>query len=195
MNGKKVIPSAAPVPQGEHEVKSTAIDDGFVFDHVRTDSPVFSKMEREARAAGTRCARTGHAEGVQYHHRYIEYSLAYMVDWHLVKAIADGTVKELPVLDLATHQPTGEVAPVEGFEVWEIVQTCRLVHGYDWSAFDPDRPETFVDSRANMIPLHERYHIGDRGEHRHTGPFLGGYRWPRKPGVVYAPNEETAPTH
>ena len=179
------------VPTGEHEVKSTAIDDGYVFDHVRTDSPTFAKMERAARAAGTRCARTGVTEKVQYHHRYIEYSLAYMVDWHVVKGIAMGTIKELPVLNLTNHQATLEMVPVEVFEVYEIIQICRVIHGYDWDKdFDPDNPETFVDSRANMIPLNERYHIGDRGEHRHTGPFLGGYRWPRKTGVIYSPNEQ-----
>lgn len=178
-------------PIGEHEVKSTAIDDGYVFDHIRTASPIFTKMEREGRAAGTRCARTGTTNDVQYHHKYCEYSLAFMVDWHVVKGIAMGTITELPVLDLDTHQPSGELAPVEGFDVWEIIQICRLVHGYDWDKeFDPDRPETFVDHQVNMAPLNIRYHIGDRGEHRHTGPFLGGYRWPRKAGVVYAPNEQ-----
>ena len=180
------------VPAGEHEVKSTSVDDGFVFDHVRTDSPTFTHMEREARKAGTLCCITGQPDpGVQYHHKYIEYSLAYMVDWHLVKKVAMGEVTEIPVLDLTTHQPIpGKFRPVLGSKLWWMIQCARLVDGYDWATFDPDKPETFVDSRANMDPLQERYHIGDRGEHHHTGPFLGGYHWPRIPGVVYAPNEE-----
>lgn len=189
---KPIAPLTA-VPAGEHEVKSTVTDDGYVFDHIRTASPIFTKMEREARAANTRCCITGQLVDVQYHHKFCEYSLAYMVDWHVVKGIAMGTVKELPVLDIDTHQPvaSGDTWPVEGSKVWEMIQICRLVHGYDWNKdFDPDHPETFVDHRVNMDPLNVRYHIGDRGEHHHTGPYLGGYRLPRKAGVVYAPNEQ-----
>ena len=182
------------VPIGEHEVKSTAVDDGYVFDHVRTESPTFAKMERDARAKGTLCCITGQAEDVQYHHCFCEYSLAYAIDWHLVHQVALGKVTKLPVLDLATHQPIpGKMRPVKGSKLWEMIQITSLVRGYDWARdFDPDHPETFVDSAANMDPINVRYHIGDRGRHRHTGPFLAIYDWPRLPGVICSPNEEVA---
>lgn len=189
MTVPKIAVGGATVPAGEHEVKTTATDDGYVFDHVRTDSPTFAKMERDARAAGTRCCLTGTTQDVQYHHCFLEYSLAYGVDWATVKGIAIGQITQLPVLDLATHQPTVELAPVEAFKIWEIIQITKM-RGYDWTQFDPDHPATFVDSRANMDPLNVRYHIGDRGRHRHTGPYAAFYDWPRLPGVVYSPNEE-----
>lgn len=183
----KVVEAAA-VPASEHEVKSTLIDDSFTEDHAqRTDSPTFTATKRTLQ--GSRCCISGHTEQVEQHHTTLEWSLQFGVDWPSVKGIALGEIKELPVLDPETDEPTGETAPVEGFLIWEILQYLKW-KGFDFVAFDPTKPETLVDSVFNMKPISKLFHTGKRGIHRHSLPFWLFFAWPRLPGYVYTPDEE-----
>ena len=176
-------------PKGEHEVKSTIIDDAFVDDHPpRTDSPTFSATKRKLH--GQRCCISGHTEEVEQHHATLEWVCGSGVDWVKVKGIATGQVTELPILDPATDQPTGEMAPVEDFLIFHILEWTKF-RGFDWSAFDPAKPETFVDSVQNMLPISKLFHTGKRGIHRHSLPFFIFFAWPRLPGFVYTPDEES----
>lgn len=177
------------IPHGEHEVKSTIVDDSFADDHPpRTDSPTFTATKKTLH--GQRCCISGHTETVEQHHATLEYSLQFGVDWYKVKGIATGEVKELPILDPATDKPTGEMAPVEDFLIHEIIQYTSW-KGFDWNAFDPAKPETFVDSIYNMKPISKLFHTGKRGIHRHSFPFFLFFAWPRLPDYIYTPDEET----
>jgi hypothetical protein len=96
------------------------------------------------------------------------------------------------VIDTETGQPTGETFPVEhslvGFMI--MVTTAR---GFDWHAFDPDDPSQFVDSMANMLPLHEMFHRRkDAGIHMLPGPIWNVFWWPKIKGFVSTAPEEQA---
>lgn len=176
------------IPTGTHEVKSTLVDDGFTPDHAqRKDSPIFNATKRLLH--GARCWISGHKDTVEQHHCFIEWSLANGVDWQKVKDIATGKITELQVLDPHTDQPTGEVAPVKGFMIYWILEWTKF-RGFDWEAFDPTKPETFVDSPQNMAPIAKIFHTGKRGVHRHSFPFWLFWAWPRLPGFVYTADEE-----
>jgi hypothetical protein len=180
-------PPAPSAPEGEHEVKSTMTDDGFTEDHgARSDSPTFTHTKKLLH--GSRCCITGHAEQVEQHHATLEWSLQFGVNWPLVKDIALGEVKELPVLDPLTFEPTGEMAPIEGFLIYKIVKFLEWM-GFDWQAFDPEKPEMLVDSAMNMLAISKPFHTGPNGVHRHSIPFWLFYAWPRLPGYVYTPAE------
>jgi len=82
-----------------------------------------------------------------------------------VRAIATSALTVLSVLDLVTDQPTGEIFAVEHSLVWMLCKPVKL-KGFDWHAFDPPKPETFVDSLANMLVLHSKFH-----RHRNHGIY------------------------
>jgi hypothetical protein len=106
-----------------------------------------------------------------------------------VKGIALGTVKELPVLDPYTWQPTGEMAPVEGFLIFWIVEFFKW-RGFDFEAFDPAFPETFVDSAEAMLVLHKHVHREkNHGVHAITGPIFLLQAFPFVEGFVFSPDE------
>lgn len=184
-------------PKGEREIKSTIVDDTFDEIHTRADTPTFRHTKTALDAAGVRCAITGMnrkeakavGEAIEEHHAGLEYSLQFGVDWEVVKGVATGTITELPILDPKTHQPTGKTAPADAFMLsWFLEWTKH--RGFDWEAFDPAKPETFVDSIQQMLPLITNLHTGAHGVHRHSGPVWLFFMWPRKPGFVYMPDEE-----
>ena len=189
---------AAVIPTGEREIKSTITDDTFDDIHVRTDSPTFDRTKAFYDENGVRCCITGltredakeFGETIQEHHAGLEFSLQYGVNWQTVKDVALGKVTELPCLNPKTHQPiSGKTAPVEIFMFYWFLQWTKS-RGFDWTAFDPASPETFVDSVQQMVPLITNLHIGAHGAHRHSGPVWLFFMWPRVDGFIYMSDEE-----
>jgi hypothetical protein len=177
----------------EHEYKAGLSEDVYYPDHApRTESSIFRKTKRDGKAAGNVCAISGHPEGVEYHHVFCEAAFANAVDWHTVKAIATGQIKTMPVLDLTTDQPTGATYPVSQ-SLFGILIALTIARGFDWAEFDPDKPETFVDSAANMLVLHEKFHRAKfHGMHENSLPIWIFQAFPRVPGFVYSPDEMRA---
>ena len=182
-------------PKHEHEKQDRLTEDVFYPDHPpRNESPTFLETKREGHAKKIPCAISGHVDGAEYHHVWIEWAFAVAVDWEMVKKIALGEVTELPILDLHSDEPTatGETYPVEHSFIWAI---CKLaeVKGFDWKAFDPSKPEMFVDSMANMLVINAKFHrLKDHGIHVMSFPEWVFQAWPRIPGFVFTPDEETA---
>lgn len=174
----------------EHETHETVSEDFYYPNHdARTASPTFNHTTAQGKKLGTRCAITGQKEKVEYHHAFCEWAFAGAVDWVKVKGIAIGTVKELPVLDPYTWEPTGEMAPVEGFLVYLIVKFF-MWRGFDFDSFDPAKPETLVDSLPAMLPLHAHLHREkNHGAHVITGPIFLLQAWPFVDGFVFSPDE------
>ena len=177
-------------PNAEHEDKRSLSEDVFYPDHdKRTESPTFIETKRKGHALGLRCAISGTKLDTEYHHAFCEWAFASGVDWHIVQGIALGEIKELPVLDLLTDQPTEEMAPVEGFLIYLICEYFKY-KGFDWNAFDPEKPETLVDSIEAMIVLNKKFHRGkDHGVHNLTGPIHFFQAFPRKAGFIFSPDE------
>jgi len=176
---------------GEHEYKSTLNEDVYYPDHPspRTESATFRHMKHDEKALGTRCCISGQSVDVEYHHIFCEWAWADGVDWHVVHGVALGIITHLPVIDLTTDQPTGDLYPVEESLLYMMIQISKA-RGFDWTAFDPEKPETFVDSWPNMLPLHKKFHRGKQhGAHEETAPIWGFQMFPRKPGFVYSPDE------
>lgn len=183
-------------PPNEHHVTASHTDDEFYPDHPnpRAESGTFRHMKHDEKALGTRCCISGQAIDVEYHHVFCEWAWSDAVDWHRVHGIALGIITHLPVLDLVTDQPTNELYPVEQSLIWMVVQITKA-RGFDWVAFDPEKPETFVDAWANMLPLHKKFHRGvDHGAHEKTAPVWGFQMFPRKAGFVFSPDEMKAST-
>jgi hypothetical protein len=136
------------------------------------------------------CCISGHVTDAEYHHVFIEWAFADAVDWETVKSVALGQVTELPVLDLHTDQPTGETYPA----IHSLLYTLTVLataRGFDWQAFDPARPELFVDSIANILVLHSKFHrLKDHGIHVMSMPEWVFQAWPRKSGFIFTPDEE-----
>lgn len=178
-----------PVVPHEHLVKVTDVEVEYYPDHVpRTASSTFRHTEAAGKKAGLRCAVSGQPSP-EYHHLWVEWADADAIDWTIVKAIALGEITEVPVLDLITDQPTGETFPVEQSAVWKI---CKLTAalGFDWPSFDPAKPETFVDSPQNMLPLHMKFHRSPtHGIHHRTFPTFVFQGYPRKAGFVFTADE------
>lgn len=178
----------------EHLVKSTIIEAEYYPDHSapRTESATFRHTKAAGHKAGLRCAISGQPAGVEYHHVFCEWADADAVCWETVKGIATGQITKLPVLDLHTDQPTGEMAPVAGFMIYLLVHLAAA-RGFDWAAFDPAKPETFIDSPQNMLVLHEKFHRAKgHGVHMRTGPTFLFQAFPRKIGFVFTPDEAPA---
>ncbi len=174
----------------EHAQHETLAQDVFYPDHpARTESAMFRKTKRDGHAAALPCAISGRPDGVEYHHLFIEWAFTDAVDWHAVKRIGTGEITHYPVLGLETDQPTGEMVPIEHSLIGAIVKLAEY-RGFDWHAFDPEHPETFVDSPQNMLVLHEKFHRGkDHGIHELTFPVWIFQAFPRVPGFVFSPDE------
>ncbi|WP_186104949.1 hypothetical protein [Burkholderia gladioli] len=187
--------AALPKIAGEHAVRVTDVEVEYYPDHVapRAESATFRRTKREGHAAGLRCAVSGQP-APEYHHLFCEWADADAVDWVIVKAIAVGEITEIPVLDLVTDQPTGETFPAEQSLVWLICKLAEL-RGFDWHAFDPADPSTFVDSMANMLPLIAKFHRSPtHGIHRRSWPTYVFQALPRKAGFVFTPDEIVSPS-
>ena len=179
-------------PKNEHEFKETVLDDIFYPDHTRVDTPTFAHTKREGKKNGDVCAISGQSVGLEYHHVICEDAFTDGIDWEKVKGIALGKVKELPVLDLETDLPTSVNFPVEKSLIYGLIQITKN-RGFDWSTFDPSKPETFVDCACNMLVLNEKFHRSSGyGVHRHTLPIWLFQAFPRVPGFVYSPDELAA---
>jgi hypothetical protein len=179
-------------PLHEHEKRDTITEDVFYPDHEhpRTESATFRQTKAAGHAQKLPCAISGHVDGVEYHHLFCEWAFADAVDWHLVKAIAVGEVTELPVLDLVTDRPTGDSYSANQSLIWAICQIATQ-RGFDWKSFDPAKPELFVDSMANMLVIHEKFHRKkDHGIHVMSFPEWVFQAFPRVNGFVFTPDEE-----
>ncbi len=176
-------------PSGEHEFKSTLAEDIYYPDHTRVSTPTFTHTKREGKRNGDRCAISGQVEGIEYHHMLCEDAFTDCVDWSIVRGVALGEITELPILDTTTDLPTGETYPVQHSLLWMMLQISKA-RGFDWSAFDPAKPETFVDSAANMLVIHEKFHRArSYGIHGTSWPIWTMQGWPRVSGYVYSPDE------
>lgn len=177
-------------PANEHEDRRALSEDVFYPDHPpRSESHTFRATKAAGHKLGLQCVLSGHTDKVEYHHGFVEWAFANAVDWHRLKAIATGQVRELPVLDIETGQPTDAMWPVERSLIYRI---CKFIewNGFDWAAFDPDQPEVFVDGMAQMFPLHEKYHRGKgHGAHDLTFPIFIFQAFPHVPGYVFSPDE------
>ncbi len=180
----------------EHEFKDTISEDVFLPGHPpRTESAVFRATKKAGHAARLPCAISGQTEGVEYHHVFCEWAFMRAVDWNTVKGVATGVITRLPVLDLETDQPTGETFDARQSLLWVVV-TLAAARGFDWHEFDPLKPETFVDSLANMLVLHSKFHRGKgHGIHGETLPIWIFQAFPRVPGFVYSPDELRSTLH
>lgn len=184
---KPISPDAMAAPIGDHEVKASFTDDGYTEDHAaRADSPTFTHTKKLLH--GSRCAITGHTDTVEQHHLLLEWNEQFDVNWQEIKDIATGLIKEWPVRDPTTMEPTGEMAPIEGFLIFKITKVWAAL-GVDWNGFDPAKPETVVDSVPNMLPLSKRFHTGEDGIHSHTLPFWILFAFPWKDGFVRTADE------
>ncbi len=176
-------------PTGEHEFKATIAEDVYYPDHTRVTTPTFTHTKHAGKAAGDRCAISGQATGIEYHHMLCEDAFTDCIDWFTVRGVAVGEITQYPVLDPLTDLPTGEMYDVKHTLLWMLLQVS-IARGFDWSAFDPAKPETFVDSAANMLVIHEKFHRAKGyGIHHETWPIWAMQGWPRAPGYVYSPDE------
>ena len=174
---------------GEHIVTETIVEVEYYPNHPpRTESSTFRHTKASGHKAGLRCAISGQPNP-EYHHLWCEWADADAVDWVAVKAIATGEITEVPVLDEVTDQPTGETFPVEQSAVWMICQITAL-RGFDWRAFDPAKPETFIDSPQNMLPISEKFHRSStHGIHHRSVPTFIFQAYPRQAGFIFSPDE------
>lgn len=181
--------ASLPKISGEHAVRVTDVEIEYYPDHPpRTESATFRHTKAAGHKAGLRCAISGQSNP-EYHHIWCEEADMLAVDWVAVKAIAIGEITEIPVLDPITDQPTGETFPVEQSAVWMI---CKITEarGFDWHVFDPAKPETFVDSPQNMLPLSEKFHRSPtHGIHHRSFPTFVFQGYPRRAGFVFTPDE------
>ncbi len=177
----------------EHEDHRSVSEDVYYPDHDgRTESPTFVNTKRTGKKSGARCAITGQSVDLEWHHAFMEWAFQHAVRWDVVKGIALGTVKELPVIDPYTWLPTSEMAPVEGFLIYWIVLFFKW-RGFDFEAFDPAKPETLVDSMQAMVVLHKHVHREkNHGVHAITGPIFLLQAFPFVDGFVFSPDELAA---
>jgi hypothetical protein len=186
-------------PSNEHEFKASITEDVFYPDHARrVDTPTFRKTKRDGKAAGDVCAISGVSDGIEYHHVFCEDALTDAVDWVTVKGIGTGEITALPERDPHTGQPrfnedgSPRTFPASRSFIWMICTMARL-RGFDWHAFDPAKPETFVDSPQNMLVLHEVFHRAPgHGIHHSSFPVFAFQAFPRVPGFIFMPDELAA---
>ncbi len=173
-----------------HEDRRTLAEDIYYPDHPpRTESHVFVATKKAGHAQRIPCAISGQVDGTEYHHVFNEWAFSAGVDWATVKGVATGEIIRLPVLDLVTDQPTAETFDAKQSLLWMICKLAEL-RGFDWRAFDPEHPETFVDSMENMLVLHAKYHRHkDHGIHMMSMAVWIFQAMPRVPGFVFSPDE------
>ncbi|KAA0089479.1 hypothetical protein CIW54_07930 [Paraburkholderia sp. T12-10] len=185
-----------PAVAGEHLVRVTDVELEYYPDHAepRTESATFRHTKQLGHKAGLRCAISGQP-APEYHHLFCEWADAEAVDWTIVRAIAIGEITEIPVLDPLTDQPTDDTFPAEQSFVWMLCKLAEL-RGFDWHAFDPAKPETFVDSMANMLPLVAKFHRSPtHGIHHRSFPTFVFQGYPRRAGFVFTPDEIVQKEH
>ena len=182
--------------KGEHEKRDTLAEDVYYPNHdPRTESATFRHTKQSGHLAKRPCAISGRVEDAEYHHMFIEWAFADAVDWEMVKKIGTGEITHLPILDIDTDRPMEDVYCVEGSLIWIICKLASL-RGFDWHAFDPAEPSTFVDSMANMLVLNAKFHRHrDHGIHEMSFPEWVFQAWPRKVGVdgkrfIFTPDEQ-----
>ena len=182
--------ASLPRIAGEHLVRVTDVELEYYPDHAepRTESATFRHTKAQGHKAGLRCAISGQSSP-EYHHLFCEWADAEAVDWTIVRAIAIGEITEIPILDPITDQPTEETFPAEQSFIWLICKLAEL-RGFDWHGFDPAKPETFVDSLANMLPLVAKFHRSPtHGIHHRSFPTFVFQGYPRRAGFVFTPDE------
>jgi hypothetical protein len=189
-------------PPNEHEFRASITEDVFYPEHApRVESPTFRKTKHDGKAAGDVCAISGVAEGIEYHHVFCEAAFMNAVDWVTVKGVGTGEIVNLPERDPRTGRPrfnddgSPRTYPAINSLIWIICTLARL-RGFDWFAFDPTKPETFVDSPQNMLVLNELFHRGPgHGIHHASFPIFVFQAFPRVPGFVLMPDELAAITN
>lgn len=191
-NEGKLKPDKSPrdgVFGGEHEDRRTLTEDVLYPAHApRTESSTFHATVKAGKAADTRCVISGSSK-VEYHHAFCEWAFADAVDWVGLKKIGTGETKFFKVYDPDTMQETGELIPIEHSLIWMICQFLKW-RGFDWSSFDPSKPEVLVDGMYQMFPLHEKYHRAkNHGVHVLTMPIYIFQVFPKVPGYVFSPDE------
>ncbi len=150
-----------------HEEKETLAVDVLLPGHeARTTTPLFlhSKKDLIAREGGRCfiCGATAEASGhpLEAHHHPIERSLANMIDWASVAAFARA----------------GALGPQAA--------------AFNWDAFDPADPYTFVDDMTvNGLLLCKQHHTGkDAGIHDMPFPLWIAQKYARE-GYQFSPTE------
>jgi hypothetical protein len=170
-------------PAGEHELRETLSEDVFYPDHEpRTESATFRHTKKTMDAAGLAvCAVCGTKDKIQWHHRFVEWAFASAIDFEWIKGVALGTITTMWSEELQQ-----EVEIPKLHIIWDMI---RLVPNFDWNAFDPANPETFVDSPANMWPLCETHHLAKlHGIHMESFP-IWVVQCCLKKGFIYSPDE------
>lgn len=162
------------LPPNEHEVKETIEIDVYYPDHPpRMESAVFRKTVADGKHAGTRCCVSGDPHP-EYHHVFIEWADAEAVNWVAVQK---------------QGLRSAEALAQDGTLLGWILALTKL-RGFDWTTFDPAKPEQFVDSPQNMIPLAAKYHrLKDHGIHMLPFPIFIMQAWPRAGKFVFSPDE------
>lgn len=182
-------------PKGEHEISATLHVDLFYIDEPEPRKPsiYFERMKREEDRRGAVCAISGQPHP-QYHHVMCEYAARDEIEWDQVKGVATGVITQMPVLDLKTDQPIpGQFFPASESLLFKFCKWLEVCWGMDWAAFDPSNPVEFVDSKFNMLPLNEKYHIRKmHGIHLSTFPEWVLQIFPKKTGFVLMPDEVIA---
>lgn len=137
----------------EHEVKDTlSVAEDYPKHEDRSDSAVFRSTRDKMDEEGAVCMVCANKH-TEKHHGMVEWAFSNGVDWQTVKDIATGSTK------------TFRGAPVEKMLIYWICKLAAL-RGFDWSRFDPTKPEDIVDATYWMVPLCESHHRGkDRGVH------------------------------
>ncbi|MPV55838.1 hypothetical protein CFB46_12280 [Burkholderia sp. HI2761] len=166
-----------------HETRRTLAEDVFYPDHEpRTESSTFRASKRAMKAAGGYvCAVCGDDQAVESHHRFFEWAFSHAIDWKWIRGVALNQVDTMFSHKLQRTVPIPRQHPV-----WDVI---RLTQGFDWEAFDPARPETFVDSTYNQLLLCALHHRGkDHGRHEESDPVWSVQAF-LLPGFVYSPDE------
>jgi len=180
----------AAQPTNEHELRATLSEDVFYPDHeMRAESAVFRATKAAGHKAQIPCAISGQTDGVEYHHLACEWAFQTGVDWSTVKGVATGAVTRLPVIDLETDLPTNRTFDAK-HSLLAMICTLARSRGFDWDAFDPAHPETFIDSLENMLVLHAKFHRHkDHGIHALSFPVWIFQAFPRVSGFVFSADE------
>lgn len=179
-------------PAKEHEFKASVVEDIYYPDHTRVSTPTFERTKHEGHARGDVCAISGRRMGLEYHHMICEDAFTDSIDWATVRGVALGEITVLPVLHPDTDLPTGETFNAKQSLLWALLQ-ITIIRGFDWRAFDPAKPETFVDAAQNMLVLGEKYHRARiHGIHGSSWPIWVRQAFPSTPGYVFSPDELAA---
>lgn len=171
------------VPNGEHEHQVTFHEDVFIPDHTpRKETSTFVKAKKELKASGEyRCAICGDDATIEAHHFFIEKAFELSVQWQQLKDFMTGKTT-----DFYSHK-LNKFVPIPKMHPWHLLKYAS--QGFDWENFDITKPETFVDSKYNMLPLCSHHHRGsDHSIHELTFPsFI--IQSMLKEGFIFSPDE------